>query len=1019
MENLLENLNKEQERAVKHTGGPLLIVAGAGTGKTTVITRRIAYLVNKKLAQPDEIAALTFTEKAAGEMQERVDLLLPIGYYDSWISTFHGFCERILKAHGLDIGLPNDFKLLENTQQWIFIYKNFDRFKLKYYKPLGNPSRFVDALLRHFSRCKDELITPEEYLKYAQNFKPTLDQAETNSKRKIKKPANPAKKTAALPPSEIAELDLEEQERLTELAAAYQTYQKLLLDNNYLDFGDLINYTLDLFKKRPKILAHYQNKFKFLMIDEFQDTNVAQYELIKLLAGQRQNLVVVGDDDQSIYKFRGASVSNIIKLQQDFPALKQITLVENYRTSQNILDLAYNFIQSNNPDRLEVKFKINKKLRSNISENGIIEVLEGDDLSHELNFIAKKILELKNDHFSEKISQTKTETPEAAPQTTLNFPDLSAVAVSWNDFAILLRRNATAEQLLPVLASHGIPFTFVANKGLYKKPIIVDILSYLRVLDNVHNSNSLYRTLTLPKFFLEPQELSSLLYFAKRKTCSLHETLEKSAEISDISQEGRIKIRSLLDCIKKHFELANKASAAEVFVHIIKDLGIQEKINEDTLENAENRELIEQLYKKIEEFQQQEADRSLHNFLVNLELELQAGNEGEIKFDPNLGPESVKVMTVHSAKGLEFKNVFIVSLVDQQFPSRAKADPIEIPTPLIKDILPEGDFHLQEERRLFYVAVTRAKTNLYLTWGKDYGGKRTKKPSLFLLETHLVPSEHVSKATGKVVFTRPLAEKIIYQTTPTQFSYSQLNDFETCPLKYKYRHYLKLPVAGSCHLSFGQTIHKVFEEYLGLHKRNLELPQKDLFGAKPETVLPPYQFLEELYEKHWVDDWYDTKLQKDEYRAKGHKMLKIFHETLASRGCNPKYIEKPFYLPLGDYTFKGKIDRADSTASGVEIWDYKTGKAPKKGAKKDLDQLKIYQWAAQEFLNEKVTGIKYWFLDDNSIFEEDVASQEEINSLKSGLLNLIEKIIYVTRHDLFKQEHENCPEHNCDFEDLE
>lgn len=1014
MPSLLENLNKEQIQAVTHKGGPLLIVAGAGTGKTTVITRRIAYLVEQKLARPDEIVALTFTEKAAGEMQERADLLLPLGYYDQWICTFHGFCERILKTHALDIGVPNDFKILDDVGQWILIYKNLDKFDLDYYRPLGNPAKFIDAMLSHFSRCKDEVINPDDYLKYAEGLKLSLDNPEGVKKKQEERSKKQGKSILEKPEaahSEWSEESLKVQKRdpsdalgveqyeteisrLQELANAYHVYQKLLLDNNSLDFGDLINYTLELFSRRPKILQFYQKKFKFVMVDEFQDTNYAQYKLVKLLAGDEKNLTVVGDDDQSIYKFRGASVSNILKFKDDFPTLKQITLVENYRSSQNILDLAYNFIQANNPDRLEVKLGIDKRLKSNEPTPGTIQVLEGDDLSQELDLVAKRIVELRGVK--------------------------SGSEASWNDFAILIRRNAAADELLPVLAGHGIPYTFVANKGLYKKPIILDILAYLKLLENCHDSHSLYRVLSLPKFKILHQELATLLHFAHKKTLSLYEALKMADTMQELGGESRIKIRKLVETLDHHCGLAKRLHAAEVLVTILKDLGIEEKIKEDTLENAENRELIEQFYKKVETFGQQQADKSVHNFLSTLNLEMEAGNEGLIKFDPNLGPESLKVMTVHAAKGLEFKYVFVINMVEQRFPTREKSEPIEIPGALIKDILPEGDFHLQEERRLFYVAVTRAKTHLYFSWAKDYGGTRAKKPSVFLQETKLVPSDSVNKATGKVIFTRaaPKQETLFY-SPPTQFSYSQLNDFKNCPLRYKYQHYLKLPVAGSCHLSFGQTIHKAFEEYLNLYKHQLELPEQDLFGKKTEAKLPELKVLEELYEKSWVDDWYKSKTEKEQYRTLGKKLIKTFYEQLQTNTFQPKYVEKFFKLKIGDYNFVGKIDRADIVDGGISILDYKTGKLPKKNAKKDLDQLYIYQWAAQEFLKEEVKSLKYWFLQDNEFIEEEIATTDEIGELKTRLSEIIEEIIETTKYNRFKEAHSKVKDHKCEFEYLE
>jgi DNA helicase-2/ATP-dependent DNA helicase PcrA len=962
---LLEGLNKEQLNAVKHAGGPLLIVAGAGTGKTTVITRRIAYLVEQKFCRLDEIAALTFTEKAAGEMQERVDLLLPVGYVDTWIHTFHGFCDRILKSHALDIGIPNDFNILSDTQQWIFIYKHLEEFDLDYYKPLGNPGKFISALLNHFSRLKDEIISPEDYLDYASNLKLNTDSADG--------------------------IDEAEISRQQELANAYFTYQKLLLQNNYLDFGDLIHYTLRLFKKRPAILKKFQDKFKFLMVDEFQDTNLAQYELVKLLAGELQNLTVVGDDDQSIYKFRGASVSNILKFKEDYPKFKQVTLVENYRSGQAILDLAYKFIQNNNPDRLEVKLKISKELKSNIKDKGSVEVIEADDLTGELNAVVRKIVALKN----------KSD-------------------VTWNDFAILLRANSAAEDLLPLLYNAGVPYTFFASRGLYKKPVILDLLSYMRLLDNLHDSQSLYKVFTLPKFQIDQRDLSTLLLYGHKKALSLYDVLGHSASVTGLAAATHKKIDLLFKNLQYHYELNKTKHAAEITVQIIKDLGIEDKVKEETLEAAENRELVEQFYKKVEEFGRQNDDKSLHNFLRLLDLEMEAGSSGNIKFNPEAGPESLKVMTIHGSKGLEFKYVFVINMVDQRFPTREKADAIEIPMALVKDILPEGDFHLQEERRLFYVGLTRAKTNLYLTWAKDYGGAREKKPSLFLTECGLVPGEKANKATGKVVFTKTQVDHgPVKFAPPTQFSYSQLNDFETCPLKYKYQHYLKLPVEGSCHLSFGQTIHKVFEEYLKLYKTNLELPQQDLFGGKQEQILPEFKYLEELYQKKWVDDWYKDKKEKADYRARGQAMLKTFYDELQKDKFVPKYIEQFFKLKVGKYDFVGKIDRADVFQGGIRILDYKTGKQPKKSDKKDLDQLYIYQWAAQDFLHEKVTGLKYWFLLENETKEEPVADGGKIRDLEEKLLSSIEHIVEVTKYDLFKQEHNKARDHKCGFEFLE
>ncbi len=988
MNNLLENLNKEQLEAVKHGNGPLLIVAGAGTGKTTVITKRISYLIEQGLAKPNEILALTFTEKASGEMQDRLAQLLPLGYYDMWISTFHSFCQRVLEQHGLDIGLPGDFKLLNETGAWVLVHNNLEKFNLDYYKPLGNPKKFISSLLKHFSRCKDELITPESYLEYAQRLRLNDDQS-------AKLPVLSAKYEKNLSANDLAlsTEDGTEIARIEEIANAFHVYEKLLLDGNYLDFPNLINYTLKLFEKRPQILKRFQQQFKFILVDEFQDTNFAQYQLVKHLAAASKNLVVVGDDDQSIYKFRGASVSNILKFKEDYPELKQITLVENYRSGQDILDLAYNFIQANNPDRLEVKLKINKQLKSQNQSKNIIEVLEGKDLNEELDLIAKKINEIKS------------KKPES----------------SWNDFVILLRSNSAAQDFLPVLARHSIPHTFVANTGLYNKPLIASLIAYLKCLNNFHDSFALYRILAFEEFKLAPKDLATLMANSERKTLSLYEMVVAAKTLPNIGQESQKIIEKILGLLNEHSKLAQEKSANEAFVQIVHDLKVDELLNEDTLENAENRELLEQFYKKIETFVTENTDKSFHRFLHLLDLEIEAGDEGQIKFDPNLGPESLKLLTVHSAKGLEFEYVFIPNMVDQRFPTRARNDQIEIPTALIKDILPEGDFHLQEERRLFYVALTRAKSEIYLSWGKDYGGAKTKKPSIFLQETKLVPGPATSQPTGKVFFAPSKKTAAVYKLLPETFSFSALKAFENCPLQYKYQYYLKLPCPGSPYFSFGQTMHKVFELYLKDYKLRKGQSQQELFAkVSNKAELGSFKMLEELYEKNWIGEWYKDKKQSEDYRKRGRELLKNFYENQQKNLPNPKYLEKSFFLPLGEYKFTGKIDRADADAEGnLKIIDYKTSeKIPSKNDKDGLDQLHVYQWAAQE-LGDKVTEMTYWYLKDNKFLPEKTASPEEIEALKDRLLQNIEKIVHTIQHDEFKQAHQETKDHNCEFLNLE
>ncbi len=290
----MSNLNNSQKQAVEYHDGPLLIIAGAGTGKTTVITEKVANIVNGGLAKAQEILAVTFTEKATQEMEDRVTDLLPDGGLDVFITTFHGLAQRILESHALDIGLPNNFKLLNETEVWLLIRKNLEKFELDYYRPLGNPTKFIHAMIKHFQKCKDELLSPDDYLKYADSLEPNGDEEQ--------------------------ELEIK---RIKELSKAYKLYNELLLESDSMDFADPLYYTVKLFRERSNILKFYHNKFKYILVDEFQDTNWSQYEIIKLLTkNESVKLTVVGDDDQSIYKFRGASISNILQFKNDYPKSK-------------------------------------------------------------------------------------------------------------------------------------------------------------------------------------------------------------------------------------------------------------------------------------------------------------------------------------------------------------------------------------------------------------------------------------------------------------------------------------------------------------------------------------------------------------------------------------------------------------------------------------------------------------------------------------------------------------------------
>lgn len=989
---LLKDLNKEQLKAVKHNQGPLLIVAGAGTGKTTVITHRLAYLVTQDIAKTDEILALTFTEKAAQEMEERIDKLLPYGYLDLWISTFHAFCQRLLKDYGLEIGLAPDFKLLTETEQWVLVRKNLSKFNLSYYQPLGRPTKFIKALVKHLSRLKDEAITPEEYLEYGENLKLNGDHIDF-----IKPSGISLGEKKIILGQEVA--------RLTEIAEGYQTYQKLLQDNGCLDFGDLINYTIKLLKERPKILAELRQRFKYILVDEFQDTNWAQFELLRLLAAPNNNITVVGDDDQSVYKFRGASVSNILGFKELYPQSKEIFLTTNYRSKQNILDLAYNFIQLNNPDRLEAKLKnkkLSKKLIAASKGEGVINNLLAADADDEARLVVEKIVELL----------------------------ASKQADSLNDFAILVRANSSAGYFINALSEREIDYQFLASRGLFKKPIIQDVIAYFKLLDDYHESVALYRVLSWDNFKIPPEEIIKLTHLAKRKGWSLFETLDKYHGQINLAKRTQSIIFKFKALVARHSEIAKNKSPQYLLIKVLADFSIQKHLNDKpTYENYQKLWQLSQLFKEIVNFSSSQDDARLKDFMDYLNIILESGEEGSLPPMGDEGPEAVTIMTIHSAKGLEFAYVFIVNLVDKRFPTTERKELITIPEALIKEKLPVGDGHLQEERRLFYVAVTRAKKGVYFTLARDYGGVTAKKPSRFLKEAALIaPDAQPVNVKKELLYqsNKPFLKKDLAKDwqppLPKALSFSQFRAFTTCPYQYRYAFLLKIPVSGKAALSFGQSLHQTLYQMYQLAKGRQKKLAGSLFAKADQTAvgkslnqLVVFKEIKQLYETAWQDDWFDSASEQREYKKQGLEQLKKYYEVNGSDVILPFALEEDFLLKLNTNFIKGRIDRLDIKADEVEIIDYKTGRVKDKLTFDDKLQLLIYELALKqdERFKNKNFVLTFYYLTSN-LRLSFTASEKDLIKAENYLTALAEKM----RVSDFAATPSKFTCASCDFKDI-
>ncbi|MGZ6299988.1 MAG: ATP-dependent helicase, partial [Candidatus Limnocylindria bacterium] len=430
---LLADLTPRQRKAVTHGEGPLLIVAGAGTGKTTVITRRIAWLIAEKRARPSEILALTFTDRAALEMTERVDRLVPYGFTDSVISTFHAWGDRLLRDHALEAGLSDRSTVLSRAEQVIFLREHLFELPLDRYRPLGDPARFLNALVTLISRARDEDVAPSEYLALARRLAAA----------------------AADDPEDAAQAELAAQQG--ELARCYAAYEELMRGSDRIDFGDQVGLALRLLREHPAVLAAERERYRYILVDEFQDTNHAQFELVKLLAGSpTANLTVVGDDDQSIYRFRGAALSNILGFREAFPSAPSVVLTDNFRSRQPILDAAYRLIRHNDPDRLEAREGIDKRLvarahgRKGVAGEPEIELLVFDTGSDEADAVAERIA-----------------------------ASLRAGRRA-GDHAILVRTNRDADPILRSLNMARVPWRFAGTAGLYRQPEVRLLVSFLR-----------------------------------------------------------------------------------------------------------------------------------------------------------------------------------------------------------------------------------------------------------------------------------------------------------------------------------------------------------------------------------------------------------------------------------------------------------------------------------------------------------------------------------------------------------
>jgi DNA helicase-2/ATP-dependent DNA helicase PcrA len=907
-ERILEGLNDAQTAAVTHEAGPLLIIAGAGTGKTTVITRRIAHLIAARRARPSEVLALTFTDKAAAEMEERVDTLVPYGYADVQISTFHAFGDRLIKENALELGLTPDFRVLARAEQVIFLRDHLFEFPLKHYRPLGDPTRHLQAIISHISRLKDEDVSPEEYLAWAEG---RLGAAADDGAR------------------------LEAEEHV-ELARTYAQYQTLMARLGQMDFGDQIVESLRLFRTRPHVLKRYQERFKHILVDEFQDTNYAQFELVKLLAARHRNVAVVGDDDQAIFRFRGASMSNILDFDRTYPDAKKVVLQENRRSPQAVLDAAYRLIKYNNPDRLEVAQKIDKHLVSR-GPDGTARVgkapehLAFDTVSSESERVAAMIAE---DH---------------------------AGGRPYKDCAILVRANNDADPFLRALNMRGIPWTFSGNAGLYGRPEIRLLIAFLRAVAHPDDSVSLHYLASSDVYQVPIVDLTKCATFADRKHRWLFDVLREVPAEVELGEEGAAAVARLIADLTRYMELAREHPTGEVLYQFLVDSGLMTRYAKAPAELEQEVQNVSKFFTRVKEASRVLQYDNVREFVNHLDALIDAGDDPAVA-EADTDTPAVHVLTVHKAKGLEWPVVFMVNCVQNKFPSTRRAEPIEMPAALIKDTLPTGDFHEQEERRLFYVAMTRAKERVYMTSAEDMGGKRKWKVSQFVLEALDLAKDAARPFKAKPIEELkrhapppagdPLGLLPIPDDEPLAVSHNQVDDYQTCPLKYQYVHILRIPLRQHHSIVYGSALHRAVEFYL---KRR---------------VVGNFTSLEDLlraFDDAWRNEGFLTREHEEQRKRAGVEALTRFYHEEEASGQKPAEVEREFGFNLGPNRVRGRLDRVDETPEGRVVVDYKSSdvteqKAADKRAKDSL-QLKIYALAEKEMAGRLPARVELRFLE--------------------------------------------------------
>jgi DNA helicase-2/ATP-dependent DNA helicase PcrA len=916
------NMNDAQKRAFEHRDGPLLVIAGAGTGKTRVITERIRHLLESDDSLSGEnILGLTFTNKAAGEMKARVVKAAGERGKDVALATFHAFCESLIAE------AAPDRMMIDTVDHWILLRRNMTRLQLDQYRRLADPGQFLNDFVEFFSRCQDELVSWEDYQRYSEHLAAHLE-----------------RERASLDEDTYKER-LEEVQKQHEIARAYRASEELLREKKRVSFGSLITGAVDLLERDSALRATLQEKYRYILVDEFQDTNIAQLRLLELLAGDRKNIFAVGDNDQAIYRFRGASFGSFQLFLQRFAGWKpgedskpfRVSLTENYRSTPNILRVATQVIGQNTVSADFPK----KSLNANRREGEKIRIAELEKEEEEAAWIAD---ELQRIHSAGR---------------------------KWKDFAILYRQHAHRDELVAELSRRKIPFV-ISRLSILDHPLVKDVIAYLRVIATPYDDVACARVLAAPAWHLEAPDLVRLAERAKKEKKSIYDTLQlPQGQLAFDSSHAASK--ELLEFLGAQRKALKRRTAREILTELLEWLEVPQRAA------RQDRKYVNRLIEFAKEWEPKSETRSLPEFIEYLDFYSQAG--GNISLEDGAPSDAVQLMTVHGAKGLEFPHVFLLRVNSKKFPASERPRTFEFPASLMKEGEPAEQFHIQEERRLFYVALTRAQERLTITTLTEKKGKvpvfiedmlldpDIKRRDIRMLAPKVSPWPQTTipfADSGAQLFpVSSIPPKVFSRIAdwaeqfhppspePLTLSPSAISGYRSCPQQYLFGYLWSLREGPRATLTFGAVMHNTVRRFVDQLRKGVRLPWDDIVR---------------IYETEWKSVGFEDDYQEQGYKQDGLEQLRVFHAAMLE---NPPQIleqEKGFQLPLeNDVVLTGRMDQINSIGGkkDVEIVDYKTGK-PKKAAlaKKDI-QLSIYSIAAKEILELNPVRLVFHYLQNN------------------------------------------------------